>query len=127
MSNGFQYLVKVLDRAFSKAVRQATADHAGVVKCYTCPNVFHWTQMDCGHFRRRQHLSTRWHEKNCKPQCKYCNQKLDGNEAVFAANLKLEYGDQIVDELTRMSKKDRKWSCSELKEMIEHYESKIIF
>ncbi len=126
-NNGFPYLSSKLDQVFSKAVRQSTADCDGFVKCYTCDNIVHWTQLDCGHFRRRKHLSTRWHTKNCKPQCKVCNQQKDGNEKVFAENLTAEYGGDIVGELTRLSLKERKWSCHELKEMIKEYESKLIF
>lgn len=124
-SNNWSYFVSKLDRVFSKWLRLFHADEDGMVQCYTCDNRIYWTDLDCGHFRRRKHITTRWHVKNCKPQCKDCNQVNDGMEEVFAKNLENEYGPGIVENLTNLSLQTIKLPVSELKKQIKDYELKL--
>jgi hypothetical protein len=83
-------LVDDLDIIFSQLVRLKEADENGMVKCYTCDDVKHWKQMQCGHFVSRAKMPTRFSEKNCRPQCKDCNEHKGGNEKVFAERLEAE-------------------------------------
>lgn len=79
-----------LDIIFSQLVRLKEADEHGMVKCFTCPDIKHWKQMQCGHFMSRAHMPTRFSEKNCRPQCKHCNEDKCGNLKEFAERLEAE-------------------------------------
>lgn len=94
-------LKKKADTLFSLYIRQKYADKDGMVKCYTCATVRHWKQMQNGHFVTRKYLGTRYDERNCRPQCFYCNfQKFgNGRPVEFAEGLVKEYGENIVSEL----------------------------
>lgn len=79
-----------LDIIFSQLIRLKGADENGMVKCFTCEDVKHWKQMQCGHFVPRAQMPTRFSEKNCRPQCKICNEDKRGNLKVFSERLELE-------------------------------------
>jgi hypothetical protein len=79
-----------LDIIFSQLIRLKEADTDGMVKCFTCDVVKHWKQMQCGHFVSRAQMPTRFSEKNCRPQCKTCNEDKRGNLVVFAERLEAE-------------------------------------
>lgn len=79
-----------MDIVFSKLIRLKEADENGLVQCFTCPTIRPWTQMQCGHFVKRGNMTTRFSEKNCRPQCKECNEHKDGNEKIFAERLEAE-------------------------------------
>lgn len=88
-----------LDAIFSKYIRLKFADWKLEVSCYTCSWRGLWTECDCGHFISRSYLITRFEENNCRPQCKNCNQHLDGNIEIFEEELREELGDEEVDNL----------------------------
>lgn len=95
--------MKEADRVFSIHIRKKYADKDGMVKCYTCPLVRHYRSrgMTCGHFVSRKAKNTRYDERNCRPQCFYCNSQRFGNgrPVEFSAGLVQEYGEGIVEEL----------------------------
>lgn len=93
----------VLDWIFSKVIRLKNADERGLVSCYTCGIIKHWKEMQCGHFRPRKHLGTRYEEKNCKVQCMNCNCFLSGNLEEFSYRLSQEYTPNTVQELYNLS------------------------
>ena len=66
------------DREFSYFIRLRDSDENGYVKCCTCNNYELWKYVDCGHYVKRDMKSTRYDEKNCAGQCKYCNGKSGG-------------------------------------------------
>lgn len=92
---------KKADSLFSLFIRQKYADKDGNIKCYTCPTIRPIKKMQNGHFISRRYLGTRYEEKNCRPQCWYCNGHGYGNgrPVEFATGLKAEYGAGIVEEL----------------------------
>lgn len=92
---------KKADALFSLFIRQKYADKDGNIKCYTCPTIRPLKKMQNGHFVSRRYLGTRYDERNCRPQCWYCNGHGYGNgrPVEFAEGLKREYGPGIVDEL----------------------------
>lgn len=94
-------LKKLADKYFSLYIRNKYADSEGNIQCYTCPTVKPLKKMQNGHFVGRKYLATRYDERNCRPQCWYCNAKHMGNgrPVEFAQGLKKEYGPTIVDEL----------------------------
>ena len=121
----YKQLVKELDSAYSKYIRQKDADDNGQVKCYTCDKVKHWKSIDCGHYISRRHLSSRFFEKNTKPQCKGCNIFKEGNKPVFALELIKEYGKDVLEELDSLSHIKMKYDRNRLSNMIMFFKNKL--
>lgn len=82
----------LLDGIVSKVVRLNFANEFGLVQCATCQTVLHWTNMQCGHFQPRQHVSTRYDMKNLAPQCEDCNCYNQGRIELFAEFIDTRYG-----------------------------------
>lgn len=55
--------------------------------------------MQCGHYWSRRYLGTRWDEINCQPQCESCNILHEGNKPKFERNIRLSYGDHVLEAL----------------------------
>jgi len=121
----YKQLIKELDSAYSKYIRQKDADDNGQVKCYTCDKVKHWKSIDCGHYISRRHLSSRFFEKNTKPQCKGCNIFKEGNKPVFALELIKEYGKDVLEELDSLSHIKMKYDRNRLSNMIMFFKNKL--
>jgi NinG protein len=107
-----------MDIIFSKLIRLKDADENGLVQCFTCPTIRPWTQMQCGHFVKRGNMATRFSEKNCRPQCKECNEHKDGNEKVFAERLEAEEKG-LVEMLREQGREVEDYSRDELKLLIQ--------
>ena len=120
----YKQLLKELDSYYSKYIRQKDADSEGYVACYTCGAVKHWKSIDCGHYISRRHLSSRFFEKNTKPQCKGCNIFKEGNKPVFALELIKEYGKDVLEELDSLSHIKMKYDRNRLSNMIMFYKKK---
>ena len=114
-------LIKKVDAAFSLFVRKNHADEHGNVKCVTCGKQMPWKEAHAGHFVRRRHYSVRWNEQNVHPQCVFCNVYADGNEGEYARFIIDTYGRETLDELLSMKHETRKWTYSELQELLEIY------
>lgn len=81
-----------IDYWFSRYIRIRDAYPNGYAHCCTCNKIFHWKEMQCGHFVSRKYLNTRYHEKNCHAQCKICNINNDGELGKYALFLDKKYG-----------------------------------
>lgn len=92
-------LKKEADKVFSIYIRKKYANKNGEVKCYTCPKVLPWNEIQNGHFVSRSHLSTRFDEDNCRPQCVGCNVFGGGRVAIYAVCLEQELGQGTVARL----------------------------
>lgn len=114
-----------LDKVYSQYIRQSSADENGNVKCYTCPKVDHFKNMQCGHYISRRHLSTRWTEKNTKVQCVGCNVFNQGNGPAFALALQREYGPGILEELEIKKNNTCKMGRFEYELLIKEYTEKL--
>lgn len=110
-------LIDDLDIIFSQLIRLKEADEHGMVKCYTCDDIKHWKHIQCGHFIPRAHMPTRFSEKNCRPECKTCNEDLRGNLVVFAERLEAEEAG-IVAILEEQSRGIQDFDRDQLKRMI---------
>ena len=101
--------MNLADIYFSRFIRlKHSFEHNGkrYVNCYTCAKVVHVKQADNGHFIKREHKSVRYHENNCRPQCKTCNgdTKHNGRQSDFRRELSNEIGEDEVLELERLSR-----------------------
>jgi len=104
-----------LDIVFSKFIRQRDAGRP----CISCGK---FSELQCGHFIKRQYLGTRWREENCAGQCVHCNYALQGNDIEFAKGLVKRYGPNIVDTLKVIKQLDKgRPSIEWLNLRIEYY------
>lgn len=115
-------IVTRLDKEFSLYIRQRQSVN-GTATCFTCGKRDHWRNMDCGHFMSRKHYATRWDEKNCQVQCKYCNIFRHGEQFVFGENLDRVYGEGTSHQLLQESRTVVKLSNPDLVEKIEYYKA----
>lgn len=113
-----------LDAVFSRYIRKKY-EKDDRLKCYTCNFVGTVKNMQCGHFVPRQHMSTRWDEDNCRPQCMACNMFYNGQPSTFATNLEKEK-QGLVQDLEERRKKIRQWTIDDIKKEIFRYERAIM-
>ena len=116
-------LVKKLDVVFSQYVRLSNADSRGFCTCVTCGKQGHWKTggIQAGHFISRKHYSTRWDERNVKPQCVACNVYRSGEQYKYSLYL----GNNLSEELYSKSKNIVKFTNVELEELISTYSTKV--
>lgn len=114
-------LVKKLDVVFSKYIRLSSADSRGMCTCVTCGKQYHWKNIQAGHFMSRTHYSTRWDERNVKPQCVGCNMFKSGQQYKYSVFL----GSELANELYLQSKELVKFSIQDLQDMIEDYSNRL--
>lgn len=112
------------DKYFSEYIRRRDSVN-GYVKCCTCPVVDRWQNMDCGHFEKRGNLYVRWDERNAGVQCTACNQFNDGEYDKMKAYLILRWGEEVVNEVIRLSKQEIKLMQFEIDEIAEKFKLKI--
>lgn len=113
------FLIKKLDKVFSVFIRLQSTDREGYTKCFTCDRVEYWRKIQCGHFQSRRFMSTRFHKRNCRPQCYACNIGLSGNQYIYGVNLDTKFGEGAADEMVRLSREIKKFTPDELKKLIE--------
>lgn len=126
--NKRQRLIKNLDDAFSLYIRLRDRVSEDYAKCITCGAVNIWkgeNKVDCGHFQVRQHMGTRWNEKNCAAQCVTCNKYNQGRQYEFGLALDSKFGKGTADKMLVFSRKVTKYGIYDLEEMIKYYENKI--
>ena len=121
----FAQLKKILDAVVSKFVRIFYSDKNGMVACYTCGKVKHFSEQQCGHFIPRNILITRWELKNLRVQCVGCNMFGNGKILDFEDNLVKELGQQEVNELKQSRFKTIKLSSMDLEDRIAVFEKKL--
>jgi hypothetical protein len=117
-------LVKKLDDVFSIYIRTRNMDENGTVKCFTCTNISHWKQMDCGHYWSRRIYVLRWDEINCQVQCKGCNIMNQGAGAQFSIAIKNKYGQHALDMLEQRKNNKFKLERFILESLINKYKNK---
>jgi hypothetical protein len=93
-------LIHVADRVFSISVRRAHETEFGV-RCYTCPSILPFAEIQLGHYVGRGRLDRRFDRRNCKPQCPTCNITKGGNLVEFKLQLVLEYGEKVVSSIEK--------------------------
>jgi hypothetical protein len=109
----------------SEYVRRRGADENGYVACFTCSKVFRWQDLHAGHFQRRRHKATKFHEMNIQPQCISCNTFQDGEQFIFGRNLDKKYGAGMADMLAELAKKEHKITRDDYEYMIRDFTEKI--
>jgi hypothetical protein len=122
---GMSGLVAKLDRIFSRFIRMRNADSCGTVECVTCGKLAHYSEVDAGHYVKRQHMSLRFHPINVQCQCKKCNRFMGGVQDEFGSWIIKTYGVDVLESLMKEKHKAKKYSRYELEEMITDYTAKV--
>lgn len=111
---------------FSMFIRLRDSDEQGFCKCFTCNRILFWKKMDCGHGLGRQHLSTKYSEKNNHAQCKHCNGFNGGMREVYKEEVNKRYGPQTWELLEIQARKPAKWSQFEADALEKHYKGLVL-
>lgn len=114
-----------LDTVFSRYIRLRDARKDGTFRCISCGRVLPFDQSDCGHYINRQHMATRYSEKNCNAQCRSCNRFDEGNIQGYRRGLIAKYGETIVLLLESLKKEINKISDFEYQTMIDFYRKEV--
>ena len=118
-------LIRALDKVFSEYIRRRDAGPTGIGRCITCGRVGHWKTMDCGHYIKRQHMTTRYDEKNCNMQCKYCNAFEQGANEIYKRKIDEKWGAGVSDWLEVKRCGQSMLRRFELEILIDHYKQRI--
>ena len=111
---------KKLDAVFSQFIRQRDK---GI--CFTCRVIKPWKEQQAGHYWSRSFNSIRFDERNVHCQCVSCNIFKYGNKEVYSLRMIEKYGVQILDELNRKRRLEKRFSTKELEDMIQQYRLKL--
>ena len=124
-------LKKKLDEVFSKWVKRNWSPDGIYVACYTCGRSMQVqgdSNCTAGHFISRTYSPTRYDENNVRPQCMWpCNTKVMGNgkPIEFERALKMEVGEEVVEEMKALSTTPYKFDRLWLIERIEYYKEQL--
>lgn len=120
-----QILHAKLWKTFSEYIRKSSADVNGFVRCISCGSIYHWKDVDCGHYISRIHWYTRYSEMNNNPQCKRCNAFLQGNAVGYRQGLIRKYGIDAVCSLEESKNYPASYTRDGLLMRIEEYKRKL--
>jgi len=112
-------------RLFSEYIRKQGADAGGTERCYTCGGLFFWKDLQAGHSIGGRHSAVLFDEEIVRPQCVRCNVFLRGNYPAFVTKLIKENGLEWWEEKLTNSRKVKKYTRTELEELIELYKRKL--
>ena len=124
-NKSIKQLKKTLDTVFSKFIRLRDSRPVGVGFCITCGRPKEWKEADNGHYIKRQHLPTRYDEKNCNLQCKHCNAFEQGANEKYKIAIDKKWGDGTAEILEIKKYNRTKWTRFEYIAMIEHYREQV--
>lgn len=93
-------------------------------KCYTCPRIVEFKQLQAGHLFPGRHNKFLFDEQQVRAQCKYCNIILKGNAAVFAYELEDELGPEMVRIMRETNKEITQFKRNDFIELEAHFKRK---
>ena len=103
-----------LDAVLSVLVRT----HYIEIGCFTCGRQMREiTEGDCGHFRRRECMSTRFDVRNLGLQCKKCNRFAGGRPYEFGLKLDEIWGNGTARQMFDESRRIKRWEVGELEQL----------
>ena len=115
-------IIKALDGLLSTYIKASSKGSTmGLVRCFTCGKTYDFERIQCGHFKSRSHLNTRWDPDNMKPQCSHCNMVLGGNLKVYAEKL----GEKEVHRLNELAREVVHWDTSYLIELRDYWKKEL--
>src|SRR5688572_10607445 len=120
-----QKLITKLDTMFSLFIRLRDSDKNGIVKCITCGDFKHYTEVDAGHFITRENMGTRWEECNCNGQCPHCNRFKSGKQFEHGLAIDRKHGPGTASKLLVKSKGVCNWEDFEIEAMYKYYKAEV--
>jgi 5-methylcytosine-specific restriction endonuclease McrA len=117
------------DKAMSLYIRQKFAGWNGYTACVSCGRVFHWKDVDCGHYvPKSRGAAVRYVEENVHPECHDCNRFNEGHLIGYTLYMVDMYGRDKIDELKKEARKTLKPSEKRAicEEAIEYYTQALI-
>ena len=120
----FSGLIAEADRIYSQYIRLVNSNLSGYVECYTCSEILHWKDAQCGHYMPRINKFLRYDNRVNKVQCKHCNEDLRGNHAAFRIRLEKENPGltEIIEYEVNLT---YKYGRDELRNLITEYTQKV--
>jgi len=124
-SESVAILKKDADLLFSRLVRlRAAAAETGLLECYVCSSVVHYSQAHAMHFVGREDSAVRLHPKNVRAGCFTCNVTKGGNLDKYREKLELEEH-RLPEWLEAEGREPYKFWREELKRMIADFSREI--
>ena len=119
-------VMKLADLYFSRYIRLKHSSE-GLCSCYTCGTIKDIKDVDNGHYLKREHKATRFHENNCRPQCKTCNgdTKHNGKQIEFRENLVNEIGIDAVEQIESLGRTTIKANGYFYRQIADEYRIKV--
>ena len=93
--------------------------------CFTCGKRYHLKLLQAGHFIPGRHNANLFSEKGTHAQCYNCNINLKGNTLEYRRKIIWLYGEDYDEILEDEAKQAKKFTVSELEELLEHYKEKL--
>jgi hypothetical protein len=119
-----QVLETELDLVFGQFI--AFRDYKDGWSCFICgKSISSKGNGEVGHWIKRQHIGTRYHEENCHFICLDCNRFDEQHEIKYEQRLIEVYGIDKVTELMMFKRSLMKPMRSDISQTIEHYKVKI--
>jgi len=112
-------------KLLSLVIRHGAADHRGWANCFTCGKASPVVELQAGHAIGGRTGAVLFDEDLLRPQCVACNIYKRGNYPIYVAKLIREHSLEWWEEKLEESRKIRKYTRSELLEMIESYKSRL--
>lgn len=101
-----------LDKAFSSLIR---THYLSTGECATCGRpIFDIKEADCGHFRRRECMNTRYNPRNAALQCRKCNRFEGGRTYEMGRFLDKVWGTGTAEKMEKESRKIKNWDVKDL-------------
>lgn len=114
-----QSLTKKAQRYFNAYIRERDKNKL----CISCDKPLK-SKFDAGHYYSSTFKNTTFNEKNLHGQCVRCNRDLHGNLLNYQIGIERRIGADELIKLHEEAHKIRKFTRSELKEIIEIYKKK---
>lgn len=112
-------------KLFSEYVRRKDADEGGTTRCYTCLQLAHWKELQCGHSIPGRHNAVLFDAEICRPQCQRCNIWCGGSYHMFTTRLIKENGMDWWEAKLEGSREVVKYTRSDLEDLILVLKTKI--
>jgi hypothetical protein len=101
--------------------------HDGYCRCCTCNKIYHYKEMDGGHFIPATYLPTCFEPTNCHAQCVRCNNWLEGNRDEYFVFMERKYGRAEIDRLMALKNINMKYTEFDYLNMIKKYRNEQAF
>ena len=85
-------------------------------KCVTCGNVFHYNDLQAGHFLPGRYNAILFDERGVHAQCRGCNIFGGGQQAKYRAFMERVYGFDVIEELQVLTRAYKKFTIEEHRE-----------